>query len=126
MIKMSGKLLIFDKPDACNWVFHRDCKITFPDKIPVTLDFSNKLEYVLGHASVIKKSDCIVCNVELRNYIADELYIGGFYGNVKTHIEDGMSIIDEAKLLVISIISEEQSADRSLKVVLKGEENERF
>lgn len=119
MISMTGKLLIFDKPDVCSRVFPKDCKITFADKIPVTLNFSNKPEDVLGSGSVVRTSDGLSCDIRLHDYIEDELYIGGYYNKISRHVENGVTVITAANLCGISIIPEHQSADRELKIYLK-------
>lgn len=119
MSLMTGRLLIFDKPDKCGRIFPKSCKITFPDKIPVTFGFSNDPKNVLGTGTVRKDDSSLACDAELHDYISNELYIGGYYNNVKRHTEDGMTIIDAANLCGIAVITEAESADPELKITAK-------
>ncbi len=132
MVKMSGKLLIFDEQDKCGRVFPKNCNLTIPDKIPVTLKFSKEPEAILGNASVVKKPDCVIADVELRalpsRKFSDELYVGGYYDKILKHEEDGVTVIDSARLCGMSIIPKEQSADLEMKItsldILGGEIND--
>ena len=125
-IKMTGRLLVFDKVDKLGLLFPKDCEITFPEKVPVALyfHFMNPNE-VVGNASVMKDERGLICDVELTNFdrdilhntCNDELYIGGFYRQLKKHRANGVDIIDKVTLRGIGIIL--GPADDELKITLK-------
>lgn len=46
----------------------------------------------------------------------DEYFVGGYYDRVKRHIENGVTIIDSARLVSVSIVPEHGVADENLKV----------
>ena len=47
-IKFEGQVLKFGNVDKCNRKFAPDCKITFPEKIPVAYNFD--MDEIIGHA----------------------------------------------------------------------------
>lgn len=127
MIKMTGVLQCFDKPDANGYCFPKDCEITFPEKVPVVREFRHyDPTAVLGSATVIKDERGLVCDVcifanidrdTLREYFHDELFIGGYYTGIKTHSENGVQIVDKASLKAIGTTF--SPADPELKMVVK-------
>ena len=46
-IKFEGQVLKFGTVDKCNRKFAPDCKITFPEKIPVAYNFD--MDEIIGH-----------------------------------------------------------------------------
>ena len=109
-IKMTGRLLIFDKVDNIGLLFPKDCKITYPERIPFIRDFATyDPTAVLGSAKVHEDERGLVCDVELTNFdrdvlkeLHDELPIGGYYNKVKQHGENGVQVIDSVNLVGIS------------------------
>ena len=51
-IKFEGQVLKFGNVDKCNRKFAPDCKITFPEKIPVAYNFD--MDEIIGHADISK------------------------------------------------------------------------
>ena len=54
-IKFEGQVLKFGTVDKCNRKFAPDCKITFPEKIPVAYNFD--MDEIIGHADISKVED---------------------------------------------------------------------
>lgn len=115
-IKLEGRVLLFDKVNVTGNKFSKDCKVTIPEKVPLTLEFIP--DAPIGHASVIKDNLGIYAKAETipNDYISDEdlknilndrkkIGVGGFYDRVKRHEEYGMDIIDEATLWSIGLTS---------------------
>lgn len=116
VIKMEGRLLLFDKPSMNGILFPKDCEITFPEKVPVVYEFQfDKPGAVIGNAIVTKDEKGLLCDVELtnfdrdvlRNYFFDKLFVGGYYHKVKLRLPekrftDGVTIVDKATLAAIS------------------------
>lgn len=126
VIKMTGRLLVFDKPDINRNIFPKGCEITFPEKVPVIRNFQfDRPDAVLGSATVTKDEKGLVCDVELTNfdrnvlheYFGDELYIGGYYDQAKMGYKNGVKIINKARLVCIGTVFD--PADVELKIVLK-------
>ena len=72
-IKMAGKIMEIGKVDACKRMFAEECKITYPDKIPVTLGFNfNDSQKVIGNCEVIRTKDGLTAKATVYN--SDILY----------------------------------------------------
>ena len=108
-LRLKGQVLKFDVVDKCNRKFASDCEVTFPEKVPVTYNFSPD--------EIIE--DGLNCEVSLFDTNAlpqNEYFVGGYYTRVKTHVKDHITIIDSARLVSMSIIPEHNVADENLKV----------
>lgn len=89
MIKMKGRLLLFDKPTSNRTLFPKDCEITFAEKVPVIWNFQfNDPGAVLGSGHAMRDEKGLICEVELTrsDTIIDtlrefdgKLPIGGYY-----------------------------------------------
>lgn len=127
LIEMTGRLLIFDKPGKTNVMIPRDCELLIPsEKFPVLWEFNSvDPSAVKGFASVTQDDTGLICDVWLTNFdrdllrdtFHDELYIGGCYNNIKRHVENGVTVIDKARLLSIGITL--SPADDEMKMVVK-------
>ena len=115
-IKLEGRVLLFDAVNVTGNKFSKDCKVTIPEKVPLTLEFRPNAP--IGYASAIKDNLGIYAKAETipNDYISDEdlknilndrkkIGVGGFYNRIKRHEECGMDIIDEATLLSIGLTS---------------------
>lgn len=112
-MKMCGRLLLFDIVDNIRKKFPKNCKISYPESIPVAHEFHFlNPENVYGSAKVSTDDKGLICEVTLTNLnISDEMLsilenalpIGGFYKDIKTHWDNGVEIIDEARLVGIGI-----------------------
>ena len=92
-IKFEGQVLKFGTVDKCNRKFAPECKITFPEKIPVA--------YNLFYTNILP---------------GNEYFVGGYYTRIKTHVEDHITVVDSGRLVSMSIIPEHNVADENLKV----------
>ncbi len=116
-LKLKGRVLKFDVVDKCNRKFASDCKVTFPEKVPVTYNFSP--DEIIGYADISKVEDGLNCEVSLfdMNILPqNEYFVGGYYTRVKTHVKDHITVIDSARLVSMSILPEHNVADENLKV----------
>ena len=127
-IKMSGRLLIFDKPSVNGILFPKECEISFPEKCPIIYEFSTRdPNAILGNAYISKDERGLICDVILTNPVLDrsvlhdkfnnELSIGGYYVSVKQHCRYGIRVVDKASLKMVSVTS--TPADDELKIVIK-------
>ena len=128
VIEMSGRLLVFDKVDKCGRLFSKDCKIKAPKTVAVILNFDTlELNNMIGSADIKPDEKGLICDVKLTNFdlnilhteFKDQLYIGGFYTQVKMHKENDISVIDSAILRYIGTTI--FPADDEYKIVLKKE-----
>lgn len=116
-LKLKGQVLKFDTIDRCNRKFSSDCKITFPEKIPVTYNFN--MNEIIGHADISKTADGLKCEVPLfdANILPEnEYFVGGYYTGIKMHMEDHITVIDSGRLVSMSIVPEHGVADKNLKI----------
>ena len=126
MIKMKGRLLLFDTLDKTGLFFPQNCELTYPEKVPVIREFSyDDPDAVLGSATVSKDEKGLVCDVELINFdrdvllraFNDELYIGGYYDAVDSWYADDRRMITKAALLGISTVFAPAHEEMKMKVV---------
>lgn len=118
MTKFEGRILNLDSVNICNLKFAKDCKITFPEKIPVCYDFN--IYEIIGHAYISKVEDGLNCEVSLIDtdiLPENEYFVGGYYTDIKMHMEDHITVVDSCRLVAMSIIfSDYNVADENLKV----------
>ena len=126
MIRMRGRLLLFDTLDKAGFLFPKDCELTYPEKVPVVMYFKfNDPTKIIGHAIVSKDEKGLICNIELDNFdrdilqheFNDELYIGGYYRNTKRDIKDGVVVIKKATLIGISTVFAPAHEEMKIRVV---------
>lgn len=118
MIEMKGQLLVFDEVDVNGRKFAKDCKIIFPEKIPVCLEFRySDPNSVIGHSEITRDDNGLSCKVSLNtnSMTEDQYYVGGFYTNLKHHKEGPINVIDKCTLRCMSIVKE--PAHKSLKIM---------
>jgi len=113
-----GCLLRLGTIDKCGRKFAEDCKITFPEKVPVTYNFQSGVDKVLGFAEISKDDNGLKCKVtmEHNNFTGPEYYIGGYYNGIKKHIESGINVIDECRLVSMSIVPDSECCDEEMKI----------
>lgn len=116
MIKMEGRLLNLGTTDICGRMFSKDCKISFPNKIPITINFSNDPNKVIGYGEVTKDDQGLkVLGTFFRDDFNDPEYnVGGFFTNVKSHDESVTHVIDECKLISMALV--DAPADKDLVI----------
>ena len=68
-IKMHERLLIFDKPDTIGYMFPKDCKISFPEVVPITWESSfNDPGKVIGNAYISKDEKGLICDAIITKF----------------------------------------------------------
>ena len=118
MIKYEGKLLKLGSIDKCGRMWSKDCKISFPEKVPILYNFCYNVP-PLGFAEIYRDEDGLGCKISFIDFpfsLDEELHIGGFYGVVEKHEEDSIHVITSCRLISVSIIPEEEVADPDLKI----------
>lgn len=115
MAKFEGRILKVESVDACFRKFSKDCKITFPEKIPVLYNFGDD---VIGTASVERDDQGLICECDLNDglFSENELFAGGKYEHVLVTFENEVTIIEGGRLVSMSILSEGTQADDNLKI----------
>lgn len=131
LIKMSGRLLTFDKVDKCGILFSKDCKITYPETLPVLWNFRrSNLDEVLGNATVSIDDSGLICDAVLYNNdiinllpeFNDELPIGGFFNKLKDRRVGSVRIIEECNLAGVSVVLAPASDDYKMSLVKESED----
>lgn len=128
MIKMTGKILIFDKPTKNGDMISKDCKITLPETVPVTWEFQRTCPGdVIGTAIVAKQPDCVTCDIKLHKFDReflrdqnDEIGIGGYYDQVSFHMENEIKVVDKARLRMVGVTL--MPVDDELKAIVVEKE----
>ena len=62
MIKLEGRILLFDTVNINKDIFPKTCKIDIPEKVPLTWDFQH--EKVIGFAKVTKDKRGLIVEAE--------------------------------------------------------------
>ncbi|MBQ8829670.1 MAG: hypothetical protein IJ022_06225 [Burkholderiaceae bacterium] len=128
-MKLTGRLLLFDKKDLNNTIFPKDCKISIPEKCPVLMEYRRfDPSDCIGRATVERDDKGLSCDLDvwrfdpeqMRSVFNDEIFVGGFYNGVESHNEDGIRVIDKMNLQAVSITL--LPADSDLKVAIVGDE----
>ena len=113
MIKLEGRVLLFDEININHDKFSKDCKINFPEKVPLTWNFEHNNS--IGYAVPVKDDKGIYATAEIfrDDYISvkdirgifanGKIGVGGYYNRVKKHQEEELVVIDEATLLEIGL-----------------------
>ena len=130
MIKLEGRILLFDTVNKNRDIFPKDCKIYIPEKVPLTWDFNH--EKVIGFSEVIKDDKGLVAKAEtfsnemigvedLSSIFEDEKFgTGGFYTNVKKHSDGSFIIVDEAKLREVALVLAPVNKEYYFEIVKEG------
>lgn len=134
VIKMKGRLLLFDKPTSNRTLFPKDCEITYAEKVPVIWDFQfNDPGAVLGSGHVMRDEKGLVCEVEFirSDTIIDILRefdgvlpIGGYYSHVKSHQKDGLRVFESGCLTCIGVTLGPVDEEYRMRVVEEKEKRE--
>jgi len=122
MIKIKGKFLSFEKLNGDGSIIFKDCKINYPEKVPIVWDFNPIGLNLLGTAKVIREEDGLYFDGELADQditkvIQKEsanLGVGGFYNRLKRN--DHNKIIG-MNLCYISITPTPVSPDYTFEVI---------
>lgn len=106
MSTYEGCLLRLGTVDKCGRKFAEDCKITFPDKVPVTYNFQIGVGNVLGTADISRDEAGLKCKVTMTHddFNGSEYFVGGYYYSVQKHKEGDITVIDSCRLVGMSIV----------------------
>ena len=127
MIKLKGRILLFDTVNIDKDIFPKTCKIDIPEKVPLTWDFQH--EKAIGFAKVTKDKRGLIVEAEtfsnefigikdIRDVFIDgKIGAGGFYNKVKMHKEGNLFIIDEASLIEVALTLAPVREEYSFEVV---------
>ena len=127
MIKLEGRILLFDTVNKNRDIFSKDCKIDIPEKVPLTWDFNH--EQVIGSAKITKDNKGLVAKAEtfsneiigvedLSSIFEDGKFgAGGFYTNVKKHSDGSFIVVDEAKLREVALVLAPVKEEYSFEIV---------
>ena len=127
MIKLEGRILLFNTVNINNIIFPKACKINIPEKIPLTWDFNH--EQVIGFANVTKDDKGLIAKAEtfsneiigvedLSSIFEDGKFgSGGFYTNVKKHNDGSFIVVDEAKLREIALVLDPVNEEYYFEIV---------
>lgn len=88
-IKFEGQVLKFGTVDKCNRKFAPDCKITFPEKIPVAYNFD--MDEIIGHADISKVEDGLKGVVSFMGMTDNQ-----YKGMLLDQLEDWQEVLDLA------------------------------
>lgn len=126
-MKLEGRILLFDTVNKNRDIFPKDCKITIPEKIPLTWDFHH--DQILGIAEVIRDDLGLIAKAEIISnaYIKEEdlksifengkIGAGGFYNRVKKHNDGSFIVVDEATLCSVALVLAPVHEEYYLKIV---------
>ena len=132
-MKLEGRILLFDTVNKNRDIFSKDCKITIPEKIPLTWEFHHY--EVLGNAEAIKDDLGLIAKAEItpNAHIKEEdlnsifengkFGVGGYYNKLKKHDDGSFVIIDEATLRRVSLVLAPVHEEYYLEIV-EEEKNE--
>lgn len=115
-MKMKGRLLNFGRVDCCGRMFSGNCKISFPNEVPITINFEKNSDDIIGYGKITKDDTGLEVDAEIirDDFNEPEYNVGGFYTNVKSHYEPGILVIDECKLISASLVY--SPADKDLVI----------
>lgn len=131
-MKLQGRILLFDKVNLNRDIFPKDCKLTIPEKVPLTWNFDRNRP--IGVAEVTSDDIGLVATAEtfsneqigvndIRDVLTDDkIGAGGYYTGVKKHEENGVIIIDEARLAAVGLVLEPVREEYSMELVKEEEE----
>ena len=124
---LEGRILLFDTVSKNGDIFSKDCKIDIPEKVPLTWNFNQ--EQIIGFANVTKDDKGLVARAEtfsnekiwvedLSSIFKDgKIGAGGYYTNVKMHINRSPIVVYEAKLSEVALVLDPVNEEYSFKIV---------
>ena len=112
IIKMKGRVLLFDEVDNLNTIFPKDCDITYLESVPIVHNFEfDRADGVFGHATISRDDKGLICDAVMTDSVINEILpecnnelpIGGYFMKVKDYYINGIRVINKALLTGISI-----------------------
>lgn len=113
---LEGTIFIFDTRDNDSYVFTKETKLSYPEKVPVAWNFEfNNPSLIVGTAEVHVSGNILIATITTTNPIFEQVmmdrtfaWCGGHFTHCKGHQSPfGDSIIDEAVLWGIGVSSED-------------------
>lgn len=125
-IKFIGRLLNLGTTDKCGRIWAENCKLEFPEKVPVIYNFNEKNAMPIGIAEIFRDEKGLSCEVVFYDPIINQflmcirdpidIYIGGEYATCKCDDDGEQIVIHECSLVSVSIIPTNLVADENLKL----------
>lgn len=128
-MRIKGRILSFDTINQNRDIFLKDCRITIPEKVPLTWLFQQS--NVLGFAEITRDDNGLVADAEtfqddIRELFTDgRMGAGGYYRNVKWYKEGNLTVIDEARLCEVALTLAPVNKDYYFEIVEENKEGER-
>lgn len=120
MKEIEGYILKLDTLNINGHVYVKDCKISFPEKVPITLGFKpHRLENVVGYGKLIQKEDGIYVEGEITDAIFNNeliTHMGLYATNVK---QDENKVIKNMTIRCIGLLSENEASMPEYKIERK-------
>lgn len=119
MDKFEGRLLKVGSVNSQGVKFSEDCKIEFFETVPIVFDYHmDEIQITREFAKVHRDSKGLSCECYM---ITDdfgylEYFVGGYYSDIHSHMENGVTVITSCKLDCVSILPESSVIDKDLKV----------
>lgn len=114
MIRMEGRVLLFDEVNSLSSITPKNCKLTVPEKIPLTWRFAHSKP--IGFVTPVVDDKGIYGTAEIfyNDYITGikffqdimvdgKIGVGGYYKVDKVHTFGDTHIVDEATLLEVAL-----------------------
>ena len=123
MKEIEGIILKLGTEDLNGHAFSKDCKVEYPDKIPITIGYNfDKPGNVVGNAKVIRNDDALSIQGEIMDNTIDtliekEIYTNlGFYAN---KVKEKDNNVTEMFIQSVALLTEKESALPYCKVIKK-------
>jgi len=112
MIKMKGtvlKLGVVFGDEENKTMFSKECDLKCGEKVDIVNElygtWQYRRNYILGTGIITREEDNLVIKAEIdMPDDIEKLYYVSHYINVKSHSEDGITVVDRATLLCLSVI----------------------
>ena len=123
MKEIEGIILKLGTEDLNGHVFSKDCKIDYPDKIPITIGYNfDKPGCVVSNAKVIRNDDALSIQGEIMDNTIDTLiekeiytHLGFYANNVNTKDNNVISMFIRS----VALLTEKEAALPYCKIIKK-------
>ena len=132
MIKMEGRVLLFDEVNLLSSITPKNCKLTIPEKIPLTWRFEHSRPIGFATPVVDDKGVYATAEVFYNDYIGikeiqdvltdGKIGVGGYYKVEKVHTFGDKHIVDEATLLEVALTPSPVNKEYCFKIEDEEEE----
>lgn len=113
-MRLKGRILLFDEVNRNMDIFREDCKITIPERIPLTWNLDRTRP--IGTAEITRDDKGLIVTAEtfsddfigvydIREIFTDGKFgAGGYYNKVKKHNEGNLIVIEEANIVTVGLV----------------------